>query len=78
MELEKLNFFSAAETLSEIWLRTVIDGHDVYRCASSATKSEIYCPNSRSCMGVEACATITVPTSDCEMLQHYMLHALHY
>ena len=29
VELEKLNFFSAAETLSEIWLRMVIDGHDV-------------------------------------------------
>ena len=28
-ELEKQNFYKAAETLAEIWYRTVIDGHDV-------------------------------------------------
>ena len=29
LELEKQNFFKAAEVLSDIWSRTVIDGHPV-------------------------------------------------
>ena len=29
IELEKRNFFKAAEVLAEIWLNTVIDGHKV-------------------------------------------------
>ena len=60
-----LIFFSAAETLSEIWSRTV-DGHDVDAQAVPLNQK------------FTACATIAVPTSDCEMSRHYMLHALRY